>query len=260
MTTTRKLISALLLSMVFCFPAFEAWATHFRGAHFSWARLSGNSVRFTSIQEWKADDVDTLPINPGDGDPTIIGAVTVLFTGTDTAGESYRIVRYTVDHTYPNEGPFTAFLGNLSSSLNCCRLLSPVNAGGNDYRIETVVDLRDGNLGSPASTIPPLASVPRILQMPEGTIGVTRDLGPSISDPIRGFAQRSARDAEDHFHRVLAKPPGRLGGQTKQGRLARRRPGGFELPVSKHRVSQGVRQLAHRPGEAGRLPRHVYGL
>ncbi len=187
MITTKQLVAASLTLGFLCCSVGDAWATHFRGAHFSWERISGNTVRFTSTQEWDASDVDTMPINPGDGDPTIIGSVVTLFTGVDTAGESYRIVRYTVDHTYAGEGPFTAFLGNLSSSLNCCRLNSLINAGGDDYRIETVVDLRNGNLGSPASTIPPVATTPQILQMPEGTIGVTRDLGPGISDPDSTF-------------------------------------------------------------------------
>ena len=125
MATQRKTSIGLLTFVFFAGFATQASATHFRGGHTSWERISGNTVRFTSTQEWDAHDIDTLPITPGDGDAPIIGPVVTLFSGVDLAGEPYSIVRYTVDHTYPSDGPFTAFLGSQSSSVHCCRLHSP---------------------------------------------------------------------------------------------------------------------------------------
>lgn len=148
--------------------ASSAEATHFRFAHNTWRRVSGNTVEFTSTQAWRASSIGTLAIDFGDGSGSGIGATTTVGTFTDVAGEAYTILQYTVQHTYPNEGPFTA------SMNGCCRISSLVNAGDASERIETVVDLRAGNQGSPVS------SIPVILQMAQGT---TNNVALPTADP-----------------------------------------------------------------------------
>src|SRR5262249_28383615 len=110
--------------MAFLFLALSAagfWGTsplqasHFRFAHLTWRRLSENTVEFTSLQAWRAGADETLSVHFGDGDSGI-GQVTEVSTGRDSAGELFVVNRYTVEHTYPSEGPFTAFFDG------CCRL------------------------------------------------------------------------------------------------------------------------------------------
>ncbi len=73
-----------------------AQADHFRGAYVTWKRASAASttVEFQSIQLWRGSAVTPLAINPGDGDVTIIGPVSVVYTAIDLAGESYTVISY----------------------------------------------------------------------------------------------------------------------------------------------------------------------
>jgi hypothetical protein len=197
MTSIRSLVTptALAVTLVAVFAS-PATASHVRGAHLSWTRVdpTRTEVVFHSVQEFRADDVEPLPVNPGDGDVAIIGPVSTIFSGVDGAGEFYRIIQYDVPHTYPTPNPnatqnpnptptppYTAFLGLEADPTNCCRLLSLVNASNSNYRFETVVDLGSNNGGSPAGTIPPFASSPMILQMPAGTMNASVSF--SIADP-----------------------------------------------------------------------------
>lgn len=165
----RRISVALQLAAILvCMTASSAAASHFRFAHNTWRRVSGNTVEFTSTQAWRNASVTTLAIDFGDGSGVGIGTVNTIGTFTDVAGEMYTIVQYTVQHTYPSEGPFTAFIDS------CCRIYSLINASGAGERVETVVDLRGGNQGSPVS------SIPVILQMTQG--GVNSLVLP-IADP-----------------------------------------------------------------------------
>lgn len=152
--------------------ASPAQASHFRFAHNTWARVAGTTVEFTSTQAWRASAVESLPINfgdgiSGDGPPITIG------TFTDLAGEEYTIIQYTVQHTYASEGPFLAF------SESCCRIYSLLNASGASERIETIVDLRGGNTGSPVS------SIPVIVQMAQGGLNtVALPIADPDGDPL----------------------------------------------------------------------------
>lgn len=135
-------------------------ASHFRFAQVTWRRVTGpdvpeNTVEFTSLQAWRADADETLPIDFGDG-TSGIGDATEVSTGSDSAGQPFIVNRYTIQHTYDSEGPFIALLEG------CCRISDLVNAPDAGERIETVVDLRNGNLGSPVS------SIPVILEMSQG--------------------------------------------------------------------------------------------
>jgi hypothetical protein len=192
MTNLRSFALVPLLAATCLFWPAGAEGSHVRGGHLSWELLgptvNGFNVRFHSVQEFAASNVTPLPVNPGDNDPAIIGPVNILFTGLDINGDLYRIIEYTVDHEYTAPGPFTAFLGLDADSLNCCRFDGLINAPNDPYRIETRVDLSSGaNLGSPASSIPPVFVTPQIVQMPEGGL-VTVDLAPGISDPDDSFS------------------------------------------------------------------------
>ncbi|MEE9385169.1 MAG: hypothetical protein V3V08_17330, partial [Nannocystaceae bacterium] len=85
----------------------------------------------------------------GDGGSFSTGSATTIATGTDLAGESFTIRRTVVEHTYANDGPW------LISFQSCCRIGSIVNPSSGQ-RMEAVVDLSNGDLGSPVSSIPPM--------------------------------------------------------------------------------------------------------
>ncbi len=185
LTTLRRYIwlpFALLL-----FGAATAEASHFRFAHTTWRRVSGNTVEFTSTQAWRFDAVATLPIDFGDGFSGV-GPVNTIGTFADISGEQYTIIQYKVQHTYASEGPFTAF------SESCCRIYSLLNASGASERIETVVDLRNGNQGSPVS------SIPVIVQMAQGGL---RTVVLPVADPDGDtFTCRMATSGESQIPSV----------------------------------------------------------
>jgi hypothetical protein len=147
-----------------------AQATHFRFGHNTWRRVgtTGNTVEFTFLQAWRLTFVDQLAIDFGDGSSYFPPSYTQVGIFSDVAGEQYLVTRYQVQHTYATEGPF------LVSSESCCRISSLRNAGDADERIETIVDLRNGNQGSPVS------SIPVIVQMPPGALN---QIDLPISDP-----------------------------------------------------------------------------
>jgi hypothetical protein len=172
--------------------ASEASASHFRFGHNTWRLLSGTTVEFTSTQAWRAATLpgSELPIDFGDGSGVGIGPITTIGTFMDLAGEFYTIVQYKVQHTYPNQGPFTAFLAS------CCRIYSLINASGASERVETVVDLTGGNTGSP------VGSIPVILQM---TQGVVNNIPIPIADPDGDiFTCRMATFAESEIPSVAS--------------------------------------------------------
>lgn len=71
-------------------------------------------------------------------------------------------------HTYTSDGPFTAYFSD------CCRISTLVNAHDANFEVDTVVDLRNNNAGSPVS------STPVIVQMPQGAVC---NLPLAIADP-----------------------------------------------------------------------------
>ncbi len=166
----------------------SAEASHFRYAHTTWRRVSGNTVEFTSTQAWRSDFLDNLPITFGDATPSGVGTPATIGTFTDVAGESYTVRRYTVQHAYASEGPYTAF------SSSCCRISTLVNAADASERIETIVDLRNANQGSPVS------SIPVILQMVHG--GVNNVPLPTADPDLDPISCRMATSAESQIPTV----------------------------------------------------------
>jgi len=150
----------ILFSLLYTAPAN---ASHFRFGHITWTRTAGDTIVFSVTSAWR----EQLPA--GSGIPALNGhRATRLSFGdasvselpelgvntfpmgsfVDLAGEPYVIVRFTTKHKYATEGPFTVFFES------CCRINSLINAGGTSERVETIVDLRDGNTGSPVSSLP----------------------------------------------------------------------------------------------------------
>ncbi len=180
MGLTHRLWAGLILVALFLGNASLANADHFRGGYIDWKLIGGNTVEFRAVQLFDAADVDTLPINPGVNDSTIIGPEAIVFTSVDIAGEPYSFVEYSVIYTYPGPTvfPVTAFFSLDDEPVNCCRLGSLVNVPADGFRVATVVDLDGGaNAGSPTS------SIPMIIQLEDDSrCANTVALAPLIAD------------------------------------------------------------------------------
>lgn len=191
----RLAAATFMASVLISVTVSSAAASHFRFGHNTWRRVSGNTVEFTSTQAWRTGAIATLPIDFGDGSGSGIGSVNTIGSFTDVSGEGYTIVQYMVQHTYASEGPFLAFIES------CCRIYSLINASGAAERVETVVDLRGGNQGSPVS------SIPVILQMAQGGVNnVALPIADPDGDP---FSCRMATFSESQIPTVAT-----AGGQT----------------------------------------------
>lgn len=167
--------------------ASKAEASHFRFGHNPWSRSTGNAVTFNFVQAWRLAADDDLEIDFGDTGVDL-GPQVVIGTFSDLAGEQYLVESHSTPHTYASEGPF------LASTEDCCRISSLVNAGDESERIETTVDLRNGNTGSPVS------SVPVIVQFPQGvTYGYTLPVADPDGDPV---TCRMATPAESYIPQV----------------------------------------------------------
>ena len=137
----------------------SALATHFRFSHITWRRVSPGSrtVAISVTEAWRTTFIDSLNVDFGDGSggfSTSGAGRTTVGTFRDVAGEQYTVFTVTVNHTYTSDGPFSL------TGDNCCRISSLVNAGDESFLYRTVVDLRNGNLGSPVSSIPIIVQVP----------------------------------------------------------------------------------------------------
>ncbi len=148
------------LFLVVCISTTPIEASHFRYGHMTWTRVGGETVEITVTTAWRTAFIGSYYLYFGDGSrtPVYSSSQTQLFTGTDLQGESYTITQYKTQYTYSNEGPFTAYFSS------CCRIASLINASNASYVVEATVDLRNGNDGSPVS------SMPVILQMIQGQV------------------------------------------------------------------------------------------
>ena len=149
-TLTFKSVLAGVLALAFLsIMTSDVLASHFRGGHLTWQRVSGNTVNITIKQYWRC-----CPSSVSLGDGNSVGAGTLIFSGTDLNGEAVEIYENTFTHTYPNAGPFT-----LELSPSCCRIGSLQNAANADWRVQTIVDMRNGQTGSSVSSLPPILQV-----------------------------------------------------------------------------------------------------
>ncbi len=151
----------LLASTVF-------YDTHFRFGHITWAQVSGTTVEFEitlgfrrsfpfGCQNANVGDVCSFAIsgwlNFGDGE-FVTPDYTIIAVDVD---DDWLMGTATIQHTYPDGGPYTAF------NASCCRISPPRHINNPDlaWRVETVVDLTGSNSGSPVSLLPPIVDCPQ---------------------------------------------------------------------------------------------------
>jgi len=151
-------MKCIIIFLLFIF-SFSSFGTHFRYGHISWKRLQGNNVEFTVVSAWRTSFISNLRLYFGDG-TSVRPSYTVLNNYLDYEGESYTIVRYTVEHTYSSSSLYTAY------SSSCCRISTLENAADDPFYLKTEVDLTNSNMGSPVSSIVP------ILQMSTNALNV----------------------------------------------------------------------------------------
>ena len=156
-----KTLFALLASLfVVLFYAREAHASHFRSGNITYTIPdpvnAPQTVRFDVVVGWRYPysppslpvDCTTLDFGDGTQNPCTIGLN--IGEGVDVLGETYRVYRYSVTHTYPSKSVYTAFF------TSCCRILTLTVSSSSSFRVEAQVDLTNGNTGNTVSAVPPI--------------------------------------------------------------------------------------------------------
>src|SRR3989338_2726124 len=202
-TRTRKMgcwkslpVLCMLLALaagVF-FTASDAEATHFRFGHITWKATGTNTAEITVLHAWRRSAAGALIIGNtppafatlsfGGGSTSSLGLTgTVIFV--DVANDWY-LAKHVITHTYPNQGPFTA------SFTSCCRISTLQNGNNDDdFLVTTDIDFRNGNTGSPVS------SIPAIVQLPKTTAGNSLTFPLPTADPdLDSITCRLATTAE----------------------------------------------------------------
>jgi hypothetical protein len=171
--TMARLLTAICLGLALMIGSLitpsDAKATHFRFGHITWrARpdISPTSAEITVLHAWRctfffgscpavgsgAPVTATLVFGGGSPASTNL-AGTIIFT--DPAA-NWFLARHTVVQTYPSQGPFTA------SFSSCCRISTLQNSNNDqNFLISTDIDFRNGNTGSPVSSIPAIVQFPK---------------------------------------------------------------------------------------------------
>ena len=146
-----KLIFTLAVGLFL--TAMSAQASHFRGASMTWKKLASpaNTIELTITEAWRVNSIASLSYTWGDGGSFSNSGYTVI--ANDPA---FTVVRKVLTHTYSTAGPWT-ITGN-----SCCRISNLVNSNDSSENVIGVVDMRNGNSGSP------IISSPIILQMVKG--------------------------------------------------------------------------------------------
>ncbi|AEX22115.1 PKD domain-containing protein [Vibrio sp. EJY3] len=151
----------------------NAFASHFRGAHFTWEKVSGNTVTFTINQAWRVNSLSSSSRTIHFGDGTSVNNVgSIVAQPTDLFGSPYEIWKGTVTHTYPGPGPWVVSLES------CCRIFEVQNSSSSSFIVRTDVDLTDSQKGSSISSLPP------ILQMVQGPNVIPLAVADPDSDDI----------------------------------------------------------------------------
>ncbi len=158
-SSLRRLTTFLLIAVGLVLGATSAQASHFRGASLTWRKLASpaNAIEVTITESWRGDFIGSNSYAWGDGTGSVsTSGATVIASGTDATG-SYAIIRRVATHSYTTAGPFTI------STSGGARIGAPlVNAANGNWNLSAVVDMRNGNQGSP------VISSPILLQMIKG--------------------------------------------------------------------------------------------
>ncbi len=156
----RAKAALLLLMLGLC--SFSAFATHYRYGNISWTRPNNSSraVTFTVTMSFRKSFYATANLGAtvnsgyslefGDGTSTPIN---LLVTSVNTT-EDWFFGTFTTTRTYGGAG--TVFTAGYS---NCCRLSTLKNNNDGNFSSRTTINLTNGNLGSPVSTMPPIVNL-----------------------------------------------------------------------------------------------------
>jgi hypothetical protein len=149
-------IRILAVLVAFFVTAMSAHASHFRGASLTWKKLPSpaNTIEVTVTESWRTSPGNSYLWGDGTGGFSTSDAP-VIASGSDATGP-FVVVRKVINHTYSGPGPWTI------SADSCCRISTLVNAADAYWNLSSVVDLRNGNQGSP------VISSPILLQMVRG--------------------------------------------------------------------------------------------
>jgi MYXO-CTERM domain-containing protein len=149
-----KSFLAVLAALWVMVLASQAEASHFRYGNITYTIpdpiQAPRTVRFEVVVAWRKDYpiLDSTSLNFGDGNTNPADQGVQIGTGTDASGNEYTVQRYTVTHTYPAPGIYTA------SFTSCCRLSNLINAADNSFLVTAKVDVTPGNRGNPVSVVP----------------------------------------------------------------------------------------------------------
>ncbi len=164
--------------------------SHFRFAHLTWSKVSGNTVQIKSRQAWRLGVGNACVYISGFG--TKCGG-SIVAQPTDLAGIKYDVWEYNFQHTFPAPGVYTLYLNS------CCRIFGLVNASSSNFRVTTEVDL--SQLGSTVSAITP------ILQWPQGPHSLTLPGADPDAGPI---SCRMATSSESRIPSIATTGSGTL--------------------------------------------------
>jgi len=167
MSKIKAFLAFLATVSVLVFTS-RAEASHFRYGNIKYTIPDPVSapltVRFEVVTAWRAAFTDTSNLNFGDGTSNGLAQGPLIGSGFDTAGEEYRVFRYTATHTYPGAGQYVA------SFDSCCRISTLTNGADEDFLVQAKVDLTPGNTGNPASVVPAIVQMQiggiRTIQIP----------------------------------------------------------------------------------------------
>lgn len=163
-----KAFLAFLATVFVLVFASRAEATHFRYGNIRYTIPDPDSapltVRFEVVTAWRAAFLGTTVLQFGDGgnNGTVQGVI--IGAGFDTAGEEYKVLRYTATHTYPAPGIYTATFDS------CCRISTLENGADESFLVQAKVDVTPGNTGNPVSVVPAIVQLQtggvRTIQIP----------------------------------------------------------------------------------------------
>ncbi|MCO4769607.1 MAG: PKD domain-containing protein [Deltaproteobacteria bacterium] len=144
MQRTIRLLTILAGLVLFSLPA-SAFASHFRGASITWTRSSASSqvLNFNITHSWRC--CPGMNLVYGGGSPSSQSlASNQIGSFTDSSGASYQTYSSSATHTYPGNGPYTAYFQSNA------RIGGMGFASNQSFRVESVVNLNGGNTASPA--------------------------------------------------------------------------------------------------------------
>jgi hypothetical protein len=172
MKSISVLLSIIAVSIISltAFGVQEAEASHFRFTHINWVQTPGtNEVTFGGDAGWRVCfstgpvgsiiQCGTLSLGDGSSVPYYMKVAVSYIDPSDSDknfifGPIVDKFGNPIKHTYPHDGPFTVEFSG------CCRIGDLENAPNGSFRIQTIVDMSNGNTQSPKSSLAPVVYCP----------------------------------------------------------------------------------------------------